>query len=53
MDKNLAEVVLDSCEGHPKSDDRLRTIGIEDLVTVADALLDLIEDGKIPDPRGS
>ncbi len=53
VDKNLAEVVLDHCEGHPKSVDRLRTIDTEDLVTLADVLLDLIEDGKIPDPRGN
>ena len=53
VDKNLAEVALDNCEGYPKSDDRLRTIDIEKLVTLADVLLDLVEDGKIPDPRGN
>ncbi len=53
VDKNLAEVVLDNCEGHPKSDDRLRTIDIEELVTLADVLLVMIDDGKIPDPRGN
>jgi 16S rRNA (adenine1518-N6/adenine1519-N6)-dimethyltransferase len=53
VDRDLVDVVLDNCEGQLKSDDRLRTIAIDKLVVLADALLLLIEDGKLPDPRGN
>ena len=53
VDKNLVDVALESCKGNPKSDDRLRTIAIEKLVRLSDSLLDLIVDGKLPDPRGN
>ena len=53
VDQNLVDVVLKHCKNCPKVDDRLRTIAIEKLVLLADALLILIEDGKLPDPRGN
>ena len=52
-DKSLVDIVLESCAGEPKGDDRLRTIPIESLVKVADSLLLLIDDGRLPEPRGN
>jgi len=52
VDKSLVEDVIDLCKGHPKSDDRLRTIEVENLVTLSDSIFSLIEDGRLPDPRG-
>jgi len=53
VDRGLVDVVLESCKGSPKSDDRLRTIPIEKLVQLADSLLTLIDESKLPDPRGN
>ncbi|MHA1135108.1 MAG: 16S rRNA (adenine(1518)-N(6)/adenine(1519)-N(6))-dimethyltransferase RsmA [Candidatus Thorarchaeota archaeon] len=53
VDKKLADVVLENCEGSPKEDNRLRTISIETLVQLADCLLTLVDEGKLPDPRGN
>lgn len=53
VDKNLADVVLESCKEYPKGDERLRTIAIDKLVNLSDSLLHLIEAGDLPDPRGS
>lgn len=53
VEKNLADILLNHCKGHPKSDTRLRSITIEELVILADMLLDLIEDEKLPNPRGN
>jgi 16S rRNA (adenine1518-N6/adenine1519-N6)-dimethyltransferase len=52
VDKSLVDVVLESCAGEPKGIDRLRTIPIESLVKLADSLLLLIDDDRLPDPRG-
>ncbi len=52
VEKSLAEEIVHNCLGHPKGDDRLRNIGIEDLVVLADSILGSIEEGRIPDPRG-
>ncbi|MGY5881192.1 MAG: 16S rRNA (adenine(1518)-N(6)/adenine(1519)-N(6))-dimethyltransferase RsmA [Candidatus Thorarchaeota archaeon] len=53
VDKNLADIVLESCKECPKGDERLRTITIEKLVNLSDSLLHYIEAGELPDPRGS
>lgn len=53
VDQNLVDVVLEHCTSGPRGDDRLRTIAIGKLVMLADSLLILIEDGKLPDPRGN
>ncbi|MGY5860733.1 MAG: 16S rRNA (adenine(1518)-N(6)/adenine(1519)-N(6))-dimethyltransferase RsmA [Candidatus Thorarchaeota archaeon] len=53
VEKDLAGVVIDSCEDNPKGDDRLRTIPIEKLVLLADSLVKFIDNGKLPDPRGN
>jgi len=53
VDKNLVDIILDHCNEYPKSDTRLRAITIDELVILADALLDLIKDGKLPGPRGN
>jgi len=52
VDRNLADIVLD-LSTDPKGDDRLRTIPVENLVKLADTLLQLIDDGRLPDPRGN
>jgi 16S rRNA (adenine1518-N6/adenine1519-N6)-dimethyltransferase len=52
VEKSLAEEIVHSCLGHPKGDDRLRNISIEDLVVLADSILGSIDEGRIPDPRG-
>jgi 16S rRNA (adenine1518-N6/adenine1519-N6)-dimethyltransferase len=51
-DKKLAELVINHCHGSLSVDDRLRTISIDRLIILADAILGLIEEGILPDPRG-
>jgi len=53
VDKNLTDVVLEYCKQYPKGDERLRTIDIKKLVILSDSLLNLIETGELPDPRGA
>lgn len=53
VDRDLVDVVLDNCQGYIESNERLRTIAIEKLIVLADALLLLIEEEKLPDPRGN
>ena len=52
VDKDLSDVAINQCGGNPKGDDRLRTIPIENLVLLANSLLELIDNGNLPDPRG-
>ena len=52
VDKSLADSVLE-LNTDPKGDDRLRTIPIESLVKLADTLLLLVDDERLPDPRGN
>ncbi|MFW9789061.1 MAG: 16S rRNA (adenine(1518)-N(6)/adenine(1519)-N(6))-dimethyltransferase RsmA [Candidatus Thorarchaeota archaeon] len=51
LDKELPDELLSRLESVVKGDERLRSIGMEELVRMADVLLLLIEDGMIPDPR--
>jgi len=53
VDKSLVDFVLELCQEEPKGDDRLRTIPIASLVKLADIILLLVSNGKIPDPRGN
>jgi hypothetical protein len=50
-DKNLSDDVLKSLVGVLKGDERLRSISLDELVSLADVLLDLIENSIITDPR--
>ena len=51
LDKGLSEDVLKNLSGTLRGDERLRSINLEQLVSLADALLVMIEDGSIMDPR--
>jgi len=53
VDKSLVDIAIELCKEEPKGDDRLRTIPIESLVKLSDNLLLLINDGRLPDPRGN
>jgi 16S rRNA (adenine1518-N6/adenine1519-N6)-dimethyltransferase len=53
VDKSLVDVVLEYCDSSPRRDERLRSISVEKLVQLADCLIILIDDGKLPDPRGN
>lgn len=50
--KDLADEILVKCGGYPTGKDKLRSIGIKGLITLSDAVLDLIEAEILPDPRG-
>ena len=51
MDKSMSDEVLKRLEGVLKGDERLRSINLDDLVSLADVLLELIESGTMTDPR--
>ncbi|MFX1561455.1 MAG: 16S rRNA (adenine(1518)-N(6)/adenine(1519)-N(6))-dimethyltransferase RsmA [Promethearchaeota archaeon] len=51
VDKNLPEDVLKRLNGILRGDERLRSIGLDELVRLADVLLELIENRSITDPR--
>lgn len=53
VEKNLVDVVLEYCNGSPRGDERLRSIPIEKLVQLADSVLTVIDNGRLPDPRGN
>jgi 16S rRNA (adenine1518-N6/adenine1519-N6)-dimethyltransferase len=51
IDKNLSDEVLKRLDGVLKGDERLRSINLNELVSLADVLLELIEIRTIKDPR--
>jgi 16S rRNA (adenine1518-N6/adenine1519-N6)-dimethyltransferase len=51
IDKNLSDEVLKRLDGVLKGDERLRSINLNELVSLADVLLELIEIRTIEDPR--
>lgn len=51
VSRNLADEIISRCGGTPKSEDKLRTISIENLIILSDVMLDLINDKQILDPR--
>ena len=51
IDKNLVDEVLKRLDGVLKGDERLRSINLNELVSLADVLLELIEIRTITDPR--
>ncbi len=52
QDRSLVNEVIRKTAGVVDGTERLRGLDQEELVVLADVLLELIEDGKIPDPRG-
>ncbi|MFW9843189.1 MAG: 16S rRNA (adenine(1518)-N(6)/adenine(1519)-N(6))-dimethyltransferase RsmA [Candidatus Thorarchaeota archaeon] len=53
VDKNLVDVVFESCKECPNGNERLRAIPIDKLVNLSDSIFQLVETGKLPDPRGN
>jgi 16S rRNA (adenine1518-N6/adenine1519-N6)-dimethyltransferase len=51
IDKTLSDKVLARLDGFLTGKERLRSIEIEQLIKLADILLDLVEEDIIPDPR--
>ncbi len=51
IDKTLSDEVLARLDGVLTGRERLRSIKLDQLIKLADVLLDLIEDGTIADPR--
>ena len=51
-DRNLADDIIDLCGGTLNREEKLRTLSIEKLITLSDAVLESIEKEQIPDPRG-
>lgn len=51
VNRELAEPTINKCGGCLKGDERLRTIDVDELVILADAILGSVEDGTLPDPR--
>lgn len=49
--RELVELTINNCHGNLNGHERLRTINIDNLVILADAILGSIEVGAIPDPR--
>jgi 16S rRNA (adenine1518-N6/adenine1519-N6)-dimethyltransferase len=51
LDTSLADTIIERCQDNLNGTERLRTISLENLVTLADSILDSIEEGAVPDPR--
>ncbi|MFW9846422.1 MAG: ribosomal RNA small subunit methyltransferase A, partial [Candidatus Thorarchaeota archaeon] len=51
-DKTLVDDIIRRSSGAVDGGERLRSLDQEKLVTLADGVLDLIEEGTLPDPRG-
>jgi 16S rRNA (adenine1518-N6/adenine1519-N6)-dimethyltransferase len=52
QDRNLVNEVIARTAGVVEGTERLRGLNQEEIVVLADVLLELIEESKIPDPRG-
>jgi 16S rRNA (adenine1518-N6/adenine1519-N6)-dimethyltransferase len=52
VDMSLADKVIRRCQKNLDGTERLRTIDLTGLVALSDSVLDSIEEGEIPDPRG-
>ncbi|MFX1264438.1 MAG: 16S rRNA (adenine(1518)-N(6)/adenine(1519)-N(6))-dimethyltransferase RsmA [Promethearchaeota archaeon] len=51
-DKNTGDVIIESVSATLHGNERLRTLNQDKLITLADAVLDLIEEGVLGGPRG-
>lgn len=51
VSKSLADEIIIRCGRNPRGEDKLRTISIENLITLSDVVLDFIDEKQIPDPR--
>lgn len=51
-ERTLADKLILSCGGNPRGENKLRTLSIKQLITLADVVCDYIEKKQIPDPRG-
>jgi 16S rRNA (adenine1518-N6/adenine1519-N6)-dimethyltransferase len=51
VEKYQVDTVIERCQKTLNGSERMRTIGIDDLVVLADSILDSIEEGVISDPR--
>ncbi len=52
VDKTLADDVLTKSGGQLRGEDKIRTLSVEHLITLADSVLEYIRENQIPDPRG-
>ena len=52
-DRDLADDLVASCGEKLRGEDKLRTLSLEKLITLADTVLDYIEEKQLPDPRGT
>lgn len=52
-DRDLADELVVSCGGRLRGEDKLRTLSLEKLITLADVVLDYIEKKQLPNPRGA
>jgi 16S rRNA (adenine1518-N6/adenine1519-N6)-dimethyltransferase len=52
QDRDLVDEVIERTDGAANGKERLRGLDQELIVVLADTLLELIHDGRIPDPRG-
>ncbi len=48
-----SERLVRSCLGSFTGNERLRELGLEDLVKLSDSVLDMIENGMLRDPRSN
>jgi 16S rRNA (adenine1518-N6/adenine1519-N6)-dimethyltransferase len=53
LERKLADDIIGKTAGVVAGTERLRGLNQEKIVILADILLDLIEEGQIPDPRGN
>jgi 16S rRNA A1518/A1519 N6-dimethyltransferase RsmA/KsgA/DIM1 with predicted DNA glycosylase/AP lyase activity len=51
-DKSTGDVIIESVSDTLRGNERLRTLNQDRLITLADAVLDLIEEGVLRGPRG-
>ncbi len=52
QDRKLADDIIGKASGTLEGTERLRSLNQEKIIILADIVLDLIEEGKIQDPRG-
>ncbi|UCH04704.1 MAG: ribosomal RNA small subunit methyltransferase A [Candidatus Thorarchaeota archaeon] len=51
-DKSTGDIIIESVSDTLRGNERLRTLNQDKLITLADAVLDLIEEGMLGGPRG-
>ncbi|MFW9863049.1 MAG: 16S rRNA (adenine(1518)-N(6)/adenine(1519)-N(6))-dimethyltransferase RsmA [Candidatus Thorarchaeota archaeon] len=53
LERKLADDIIGRTAGTVEGTERLRVLNQEKIIILADIILDLIEEGQIPDPRGN